>query len=139
MFALNEFISRPSVTLILLFLVLSVIIMIGAWFITFFYSEIKQQKAESFDASNLSWLEEVVLHSGLLAKVLMIVNIILLSGLVIYYYIDGTSMQGHVMEWLNLLLRWVHVIFGILWTCIKKTGEQHETCVKYRILFLPSN
>ncbi|HIF15110.1 MAG TPA: hypothetical protein EYQ86_07280 [Bacteroidetes bacterium] len=24
-------------------------------------------------------------------------------------------MQGHVMEWLNLIIRWAHVIFGIMW------------------------
>jgi uncharacterized membrane protein len=33
----------------------------------------------------------------------------------IYSAIKGSSMEPHVIEWLNLLVRWIHVIFGISW------------------------
>ncbi len=33
----------------------------------------------------------------------------------IYYVLRGTPYEGHFMEWLNLIVRWAHVIFGIAW------------------------
>lgn len=33
----------------------------------------------------------------------------------VYIAIKGTSMQGHVMEWLNLMVRWFHVVAGVMW------------------------
>jgi uncharacterized membrane protein len=115
MIALTEFISRPSVTIILLFIVFFIILTIGAWGVSFFYTELKGKRTSGVDASGVSWIEESALHSGLFKNVLLLINFILITGLIIYYYIDNTSMQGHVMEWLNLIIRWVHVIFGILW------------------------
>ena len=32
-----------------------------------------------------------------------------------YYYVRGTPMESHLTEWLNLLVRWAHVMAGILW------------------------
>lgn len=32
-----------------------------------------------------------------------------------YVAVSGTMMQSHVMEWLNLIVRWVHVVAGIMW------------------------
>lgn len=115
MFALTEFISRPVVILLLIFVFFSIMLFIGSRGLSFFYYHLKDKKAVGLDESSLSWIEENALHSGLLKKVLLLINFILISGLIIYYYIDGTSMQGHVMEWLNLIIRWAHVIFGIMW------------------------
>ena len=33
----------------------------------------------------------------------------------IYLGVKNTTMQGYVMEWLNLLVRWAHVVAGIMW------------------------
>ncbi|HRH70555.1 MAG TPA: urate hydroxylase PuuD [Flavobacteriales bacterium] len=38
-----------------------------------------------------------------------------LIGFLIYVAVDGTPMYGYVMEWLNLAVRWTHVIAGIMW------------------------
>jgi len=32
-----------------------------------------------------------------------------------YVAVAGTVMQGFVMEWLNLIVRWTHVVVGIMW------------------------
>lgn len=32
-----------------------------------------------------------------------------------YAFVSGTSYQSHVIEWLNLVVRWMHVVFGIAW------------------------
>lgn len=33
----------------------------------------------------------------------------------VYVAVNGTSSQGHIMEWLNLIVRWVHVVAGVMW------------------------
>ncbi len=33
----------------------------------------------------------------------------------LYIAVAGTYMQGYVMEWLNLLVRWAHMVAGIMW------------------------
>ncbi len=33
----------------------------------------------------------------------------------LYIAVAGTYMQGYVTEWLNLLVRWAHVVAGIMW------------------------
>lgn len=32
-----------------------------------------------------------------------------------YVAVQGTPMQGFTMEWLNLIVRWIHVVAGIMW------------------------
>jgi len=30
-------------------------------------------------------------------------------------FLAGSSMEAHIMDWMNLLVRWIHVVFGIAW------------------------
>ncbi len=39
----------------------------------------------------------------------------LLLGYLTYVAVEGTPMHGYVMEWINLAVRWTHVIAGIMW------------------------
>src|ERR1041385_4350844 len=32
-----------------------------------------------------------------------------------YYFTSKYHLESHVMEWLNLIIRWAHVMFGIAW------------------------
>lgn len=41
--------------------------------------------------------------------------LLLSLGYLTYIAVLGTSMYGYVMEWLNLAIRWTHVIAGIMW------------------------
>ncbi|WP_201743873.1 urate hydroxylase PuuD [Hymenobacter busanensis] len=34
---------------------------------------------------------------------------------VIYLFIEGTPWEGHLMEWLNIVVRLMHITFGIAW------------------------
>ncbi|MBX2973257.1 MAG: urate hydroxylase PuuD [Flavobacteriales bacterium] len=38
-----------------------------------------------------------------------------LIGFLTYVAVDGTPMYGYTMEWVNLAIRWTHVIAGIMW------------------------
>ena len=44
-----------------------------------------------------------------------IVLIILTIIVVTYLVVKGTSMEGHMMEWLNIVVRVMHITFGIAW------------------------
>lgn len=39
----------------------------------------------------------------------------LLLGYLCYIAVRGTPMSGYVMEWVNLAIRWTHVIAGMMW------------------------
>lgn len=32
-----------------------------------------------------------------------------------YAFVRGTSFESHAIEWMNLVVRWMHVVFGIAW------------------------
>ncbi|MFY9307663.1 MAG: urate hydroxylase PuuD [Bacteroidia bacterium] len=32
-----------------------------------------------------------------------------------YAFVQGTSYESHVAEWMNMVIRWMHVVFGIAW------------------------
>ena len=53
------------------------------------------------------------------ASLIRKVTIILLIGFILFYFsyfqIRGTIIEGHVREWMNLLVRWAHVVVGIMW------------------------
>ncbi|MEO8068826.1 MAG: urate hydroxylase PuuD [Flavobacteriales bacterium] len=38
-----------------------------------------------------------------------------LLGYLAYIAVEGTTMYGYAMEWVNLAVRWTHVIAGIMW------------------------
>ncbi len=58
--------------------------------------------------------EKIVLLRQIKVVMLVFLNLFF-WGFLIWRMVAGTSMQGHVLEWLNLLIRWVHLIAGIAW------------------------
>ena len=40
---------------------------------------------------------------------------IFLIGFLVYYYFRDTLYAGHLHEWMNILIRWLHITFGIAW------------------------
>ena len=59
------------------------------------------------------------LENALLLKqvrvVLIVITTLFFGGMLIYNIIDGSPYQGHFMEWLNLIVRWAHVVAGVMW------------------------
>ena len=49
-------------------------------------------------------------------KVSLLSFIILFASTVYAYYHENTAyIEPHVMEWINLVVRWTHIVFGIAW------------------------
>lgn len=42
-------------------------------------------------------------------------GLLLFFGYAVYVAVAGSEMQGYVMQWLNLSVRWIHLIAGIMW------------------------
>src|SRR5690349_5984735 len=45
---------------------------------------------------------------------LIIITVIYVLALA-YYFARGTSYEGHMMEWMNIVVRLMHITFGIAW------------------------
>lgn len=60
-------------------------------------------------------LNEQLNYVKQLRKVILFVSPILLGGVLVYFFVKDSPMEGFVMEWLNLLVRWIHVVVGIMW------------------------
>ena len=48
-------------------------------------------------------------------KIFMVGMAIFTIGFWIHHQIKGTPWEGHVNEWMNLVVRWAHVTFGVAW------------------------
>ena len=48
-------------------------------------------------------------------KALLWFGVVLVLIFVGIEHVKGTSMESHVKEWLNLIVRWIHIVFGIAW------------------------
>ena len=48
-------------------------------------------------------------------NVIVYISVMFLIMFGLYYFVVGTTMESHVVEWLNLIVRWAHVVFGIAW------------------------
>ena len=51
-------------------------------------------------------------HNFIYAAIVLVIITILVFT---YLVVKGTPMEGHVMEWLNIVIRVMHITFGIAW------------------------
>ncbi|MCP4437708.1 MAG: urate hydroxylase PuuD [Aureispira sp.] len=64
---------------------------------------------------NSEWDKDHAISFGITSKWLLFIAITLLGGYIVYQKIAGTPLEGHTLEWMDLILRWLHIIFGISW------------------------
>lgn len=60
-------------------------------------------------------LKERIILVKQVRRVILVISSVVIAGFLVYWSIQGTPMQGFVMEWLNLIIRWAHVVVGIMW------------------------
>jgi len=57
-----------------------------------------------------------ILDEVLEAKaVVFYTTLIFLALYMLYALVRGTAYESHAIEWMNLIIRWTHVVFGIAW------------------------
>ena len=57
--------------------------------------------------------EKMDLHQGFIYASIILAIIVLL--VFTWYLVRGTVWEGHLMEWLNIIIRLMHITFGIAW------------------------
>jgi len=73
----------------------------------------KKEKEASEKTQDSSW-QEALSGSKAYGLALMILTILGLV-FVLYSQLKGTPYEGHLKEWMNIIVRWVHITFGIAW------------------------
>lgn len=57
--------------------------------------------------------EEIALSRNFVYTALVLVSVSMAGAL--YIYVKGTAWESHLMEWLNIVVRLMHITFGIAW------------------------
>ncbi len=85
--------------------------------LTYHFRNLAQQKSSDEvmpEESNEEVRQERISISQGYIYALIVVAVIALL-LLTYFFIKGTPWEGHFMEWLNIVIRLMHVTFGIAW------------------------
>ncbi len=113
-FAANKFSTNFNTNDLLFILIPSIIILIILWTLNKAIEACKNEDPDSlpeFSEKTKSRIEEIKEKQ----TVLFYCTLIAVFFYTCYAFVRGTSMESHVAEWLNLIVRWAHVVFGIAW------------------------
>ena len=75
---------------------------------------IGKKEKESIEKTNDSSWKSALSGSKAYGLGLMIFTVLGLV-FVLYSQLKGTPYEGHLKEWMNIIVRWVHITFGIAW------------------------
>jgi uncharacterized membrane protein len=96
-------------------LVIFGIILVMLTAITYYLrSVVKELDTEEMAGTELEKKKAAVLSSQTYVyAALVLVSAAMVAAL--YVYVKGTPWEGHLMEWLNIVIRLMHITFGIAW------------------------
>jgi len=102
--------------MIIFFLIGCALIVIASVVILSFVKKIMELEVKGKDLTEYTYdLSERIVLVKQIRRVLIVISSVLLVGFLVYWLIRDTPMQGFTMEWLNLIIRWAHVVVGIMW------------------------
>jgi uncharacterized membrane protein len=102
------------VPLVLFVVLLLVLVMITV--MTYYLRNIKkEQEAKDEDGENIpeKAKNKIADSQNLIYSALILTCVMLVIA--IYLSVKGTIWEGHIMEWMNLVVRLMHITFGIAW------------------------
>ncbi|MEO6403861.1 MAG: urate hydroxylase PuuD [Ferruginibacter sp.] len=76
--------------------------------ITYNMLPLVKQEEQAEDTKKRILDSQTFIYAGILLVILLLL-------ICIYIYIKGTIYEGHMMEWLNIIVRLMHITFGIAW------------------------
>lgn len=88
---------------VLVFILVMLVVM------TYQFHHLEKNNANATDASK----ERLGLSQGFIYTSLVLT--IILMAAYTWYVVKGTPYEGHLMEWLNIIVRLMHITFGIAW------------------------
>src|SRR6476661_7893887 len=87
------------------------IILLMLFIIEHKFPSIIQNKAAGTDEEYFH--DKVELSRGFIYAAIVLTIITIIAAL--YMMVKGTPYEGHIMEWLNIIMRVMHITFGIAW------------------------
>ena len=100
-------------TTLILLCVLSVLLWVGLTITLRISNREKEKTGDTELVENITTKARII---ATFQKVALLASIILLSTLLFKIYHENTAyMEPHILEWINLVVRWTHVVFGIAW------------------------
>ena len=78
--------------------------------ITYHFRELSNNKHGKPDAESDAKLE--LSHGWIYAAIILFIIVLLVLS---WFLAKGTPWEGHLMEWLNIIIRLMHITFGIAW------------------------
>ena len=101
------------------FVILFCFLLVGGILYTFLTSiknSISATLAGKEEVSEYTYsLRETLVSVQQIRTVVLVLTILFTLSYSIFLGVNGTPMQAFVMEWLNLIIRWFHVVAGIMW------------------------
>jgi uncharacterized membrane protein len=92
----------------ILLLILSVLILVMLVMMTYRLRTISHKHTD-----DESFKERTGLVQGWIYAAIIFIIIVIIAS--IWFMVKGTPYEGHLMEWLNIVLRVMHITFGIAW------------------------
>lgn len=86
-------------------------IMVMLVVMTYQFHHLKNRSKSPDESAN--YTEHVILSQGFIYTALVLVIILLIAYT--WLLVKGTPWEGHLMEWLNIVVRMMHITFGIAW------------------------
>ena len=95
-----------------LYAILLLILIMLIW-MTYHFSTIAKNENDTDKEMSETQLEKIsVSHNFIYGAIILIIITILVFT---YLVVKGTPLEGHMMEWLNIVVRVMHITFGIAW------------------------
>jgi len=88
-------------------LILSSVILVILIVMTYRITGIIKKQTEEAEQERSGWIQGYVYAAIVFASIAIIASI--------YWMVKGTVYEGHLMEWLNIVVRVMHITFGIAW------------------------
>ena len=93
----------PFILLLILFIALIMMIVM-----TYSVRNILHHNTKTEEEQEKASLIQGWLYAGIIATIIAIIASI-------YFIVKGTPYEGHLVEWLNIVVRVMHITFGIAW------------------------
>lgn len=119
-FASENFETHFNSTDFLLVLIPSAIVLIILLVLNRAIATLKKEEEQNFDSLNNSLefsgkLKSKITELEETKTVLFYCSLLTVFFYISYAFVKGTALESHIVEWLNLIVRWAHIVFGIAW------------------------
>ena len=94
------------IILVLYFVYFGILILLG--YLSYKMPELKMGKTSDEDSEEIKNTSQNYIYTGIL---LAIIGILVNT----YILVQGSPLESHMMEWLNIVIRLMHITFGIAW------------------------